>query len=323
MNFRSFSTWLASLGFGSMVAVAAGCGDDAADGSSTTQGTGAATTGGQGGSTTGGMGGAGNAGLGGSGPDNCPEGQDYTDAADVWASETVTANLIRIDGAPAANVLTQLCGIDACYAIDDTDAAGAVLLDNGDPTDLDTPAFKIGDGLLYGKVAYVLPDGVLDHAYPDTRAIEMTDSGAAFPMGGDVTAVGVTLRIPEGGVALVDELFFPDPPQQTFRAVVVPAAMIDEVAGAAQGFGALVGLGPIDTHLCPAAELTIPNTAGWEAGAAVEFLLHGTEVGEEFAPYGGWARVSTGAVSAAGDTITTTAGEGIPVLGVVGVRLIP
>ncbi|HEX7671984.1 MAG TPA: hypothetical protein VF395_20455, partial [Polyangiaceae bacterium] len=85
----------------------------------------------------------------------------------------------------------------------------------------------------------------------------------------------------------------------------------------------IVGLTPTSTTFCPRAGLSVPNTPGWKAGAAVEFFLHGVEVTEEFAPYGGWAKVSSGTVSADGKTVDTDPDEtsGLPILSVVGVRL--
>ena len=67
--------------------------------------------------------------------------------------------------------------------------------------------------------------------------------------------------------------------------------------------------------------LTVPNTAGWPAGQAVEVFIHGVSVEEEWAPYAGWAKVSGGVVSDDGLSVVSTEGEGLPVLGVVGVRL--
>jgi hypothetical protein len=313
---------LLPLALGVVLVATSGCGDDSTGGGSTTQGSGASSNGGQGGGqTTGGAGGAGASGTGGEAPTNCAEGPDYSDAATTWDSQTVTANLVRLDGAPAGDVLTQLCGIDACYAIDNTDAQGNVILDNMGAVPLDTPAFKIGDGLLYAKVAHELPEGTLDHLYPDTLALELTDTAQPFPAGGEFSGGGVTFRLADDGVAEVDALFFPEPAQQTFRVVEVPPARIAEVVDASVGIEALYGFGPVDTKLCPPAALTIPNTPGWPAGAEVEFVLHGTEVGEEWAPYAGWGVVSTGTVTADGMNVETNEAEGIPILGVLGVRL--
>lgn len=322
MKLRLFSAPLV-LGLCSFVALANGCGDDSGSGDgTTTQGAGNGSNGGEGTGNaggTGGGGGTGNTGL--EGPENCAEGEDFTDAPDNWDSETVTANVIGIDGEPAAGVLTQICGINICIAIANTDAGGNVLLDNGEVTEMDTPAFKVGDGLDYAKLAHILPQGMLDHEYEDALAIGMTDTGMAFPIGGEVSGGGVSLLLEADGVAVVDPLLFPEPAQQTFRVMEVPGPLLDQVAEPSVALLAAFGLGPIDTKLCPPAEITVPNTPELDPGTAVDFILHGTEVGEEFAPYGGWARVSGGTVSADGTTIVSNAGEGIPVLGLIGVRL--
>jgi hypothetical protein len=73
--------------------------------------------------------------------------------------------------------------------------------------------------------------------------------------------------------------------------------------------------------MCPAAALSVPNSPGWKAGAHVELFLHGIDVAEEWAPYGGWAKVSDGSVSADGKTIATDPDGGLPALSVVGIRL--
>lgn len=93
------------------------------------------------------------------------------------------------------------------------------------------------------------------------------------------------------------------------------------MAPADLGLGALFGLGPLETRLCPPAQLTVANVPGWEPGTLVEFLLHGSDISEEWAPYGGWAPVSTGFVSDDGSTIATESGRGLPVLGLIGVRI--
>ena len=66
----------------------------------------------------------------------------------------------------------------------------------------------------------------------------------------------------------------------------------------------------------------IARTRGeWAAGAAVEFYIHGLDVGQEWAPYAGWAKVSDGKVSDDGTEVVTADGQGIPVLSTFGVRL--
>ena len=82
----------------------------------------------------------------------------------------------------------------------------------------------------------------------------------------------------------------------------------------------VVALTPAATMMCPRASLRVPNSPDWPAGARAEFFLHGVDVAEEWAPYGGWAKVSGGAVSEDGTAIETDPNEGIPALSVVGIR---
>jgi hypothetical protein len=89
------------------------------------------------------------------------------------------------------------------------------------------------------------------------------------------------------------------------------------------GFGIIVALTPEGTEVCPAAKLTVPNSPGWPAGSAVEIYLHGVDVAEAWAPYGGWAKVSDGIVSSDGASVTTVDGSGLPELSVVGIRRKP
>ena len=98
-------------------------------------------------------------------------------------------------------------------------------------------------------------------------------------------------------------------------------AVAPAVVDASLGLGVLVALTPSGTTLCPPAKLRTPNSPGWPAGSRVEFFLHGVEVAEEFAPYGGWAKVSDGAVTADGSAVETDDAGGLPIISVVGVRL--
>ena len=66
--------------------------------------------------------------------------------------------------------------------------------------------------------------------------------------------------------------------------------------------------------------LSVPNTTGWAAGTEVEFWIHGVSVKEEWAPYGGWGKVSDGKVSSDGSRVETNEGDGIPILSVIGIR---
>lgn len=260
----------------------------------------------------------------------CEQGPDYRSSPDTWDTLSARAMLVRLDGEPAAAVQCQLCGVDACYAIGDAQDDGSIVLELSAPTPVDTPALKIGDGLLYAKLAHVLPGRTAEYDFLLMLAPELTDTQQPLAGARELSGEGVVITLPEGGVALVNELSFPDPEDQTLRVVNVPthpagvaegAPPFASIAPAELGLEILIGLGPVETELCPPASLSVPNTPGWEPGARVEFLLHGADVAQEWAPYGGWAPVSEGQVSEDGESVVTDRAGGLPVLGVVGVRL--
>jgi len=138
--------------------------------------------------------------------------------------------------------------------------------------------------------------------------------------GAEATVGNITLSVPAGAEIEVDILVFETEETQRFRAVDIPIAKAPAAADASLGFEMLVATTPVETHFCPHAKLTVPNTAGWPAGTEVEFWYHGIDPGEEWAPYAGWAKVSGGKVSADGTTISTNDGEGIPELSVFGIK---
>ncbi len=81
-------------------------------------------------------------------------------------------------------------------------------------------------------------------------------------------------------------------------------------------------MAPVDTTLCPPAKVTVtlphattsPNDLGWAPGTAVELWITGSDVGQTYAPYAGWRKMSDGVVSGDGATVTTLAGQGFSVL---------
>jgi hypothetical protein len=77
---------------------------------------------------------------------------------------------------------------------------------------------------------------------------------------------------------------------------------------------------PLETRFCPAAHVSVPNSLNWPAGTNVEFFIHGLEISQEYALYGGWGKVSDGAVSADGKTVETAADGGLPILSNFGIR---
>ena len=108
-----------------------------------------------------------------------------------------------------------------------------------------------------------------------------------------------------------------------FRTNTVDASLFNFPAVTSSGLNieVVVGMAPVDTVVCPAAALTVPNTLGWTAGAEVEFYLHGTLTFEHWAPYGEWEKVAEGVVDGDGTSITTKDGEGIHLIGTYGLVL--
>lgn len=139
-----------------------------------------------------------------------------------------------------------------------------------------------------------------------------------------MTNSGVTLTIAAGSKIQLEPDFITDDEKQ-FRAVEIPTGggQIPQAVDLGLGFEILIATTPVDTHFCPNAKLSVPNTAGWPAGTEVEFWVHGVGTDEEWAPYGGWGKVSGGAVSSDGAQVVTADGEGIPLLSVFGIRKKP
>jgi len=217
---------------------------------------------------------------------------------------------------PAADTVVQVCGLDICLSGSTNNAGKATV--NGMGKSLKAPAFKYGDGVHYARLAIPLTQAIT--TFPSLSTAKLPSPGVAFAAGKDITSGEVTLSIAAGGAAIVDDLNFPDPADQTFRAAAIGPDKIKQALDPALGIEMVFGAGPIDTLLCPAAKVTVPNSLGWPAGTAVEFYLHGIDISQDWAPYAGWAKVSDGEVSADGKGISTSDGGGLPILSVFGVR---
>lgn len=235
----------------------------------------------------------------------------------------VSATVVDEVGNPVPNMLAQACGINVCVN-GTTDANGVVAIDTN--TSEQKPAFKYGDGKSHAKFALLLDGSPIDVdlGREATVAFDPPANGAPFVSGSTLTSRGVNLELPADMNPVKPDPFDYDTPDlQKFRAALVPIDKSPAAVDASLKLGILVALTPIGAALCPAAKLTVPNTANWPAGSAVEFYLHGVDVAEEWAPYGGWAKVSDGQVAADGKTVSTADGGGLPSLSVVGVRLAP
>jgi hypothetical protein len=247
-------------------------------------------------------------------------------ADDSWPKVTVgevTATVLDLDGEPVVAAPVTVCGVDLCSDLRETDQDGAVAVHL--PSPVTKPAFKFGDGLLHGELALLLPeaeDGLeLGTLYlPALPAI-----GAPIEPGVPAESGGATLTLPEDGVMTL-EAFAPydTPENQAFRAAELPPARFPDGLDHGAELERVFTLAPLGAELCPPAALSLPNTAGWEPGIEVEFLLQGFGVGltegdQPFAPYGEWEPIGTGVVSEDGEILTVTEG-GLPIISNVGVR---
>jgi hypothetical protein len=308
------------------------CGCSSSDSGGGSGGSSGGGAGGSGGTvSTGGSGGSGGAG-GSGGSTSCSEGPGFPSSAPQQPVAELTATILDLGGAPAANVGVQLCGLDLCINGSTTDQ-GVVCSDKGTGfctpglTSTDSfklPAFKYGDGIGFVKFAQLLPAGTTKHNVGTVMTAKLPDvaQGVALTPGGSATSSGVVLTLAAGAKITIDELTFDTPELQKFRAAEVPIAKAPPAVDKSAGFEIIVGTTPINTELCPHGGLSVPNTAGWAADTEVEFWLHGVEASEDklWAPYGGWAKVSGGKVSSDGKSVVTHDGEGVPVLGVFGIK---
>ena len=282
-------------------------------------------SGGSGTTTTGGAGGTGGStssgGTGGTGgvTETCPPGPGYGGDEKSLAVGAVSAKLLDQDGNPASGVPVFVCGTDICTAPAKSGADGSASIPANQT--LKAPAFKYGDGLEWAKLAQPVPAGDTDVGTVTAIKLPAVGSGDMFVAGASAASNGVTIDIEAGGSVTVDELTYEDPTTQTFRVALLPSGANAPAVDATLGLEVVYGAAPMETEFCPPAKLHVPNTAGWAAGAAVELFIHGLEVGQDFAPYGGWAKVSDAVVSADGSEVVTVDDGGIPLLSTFGLRL--
>ncbi|HVU04279.1 MAG TPA: hypothetical protein VHE30_21120 [Polyangiaceae bacterium] len=266
-----------------------------------------------------GSGGGENTGGSGGAPSTC-DGPGYGTGNATTAFSHLSATVKDLDGNPVPDVPAQACGINLCLN-GTTSASGTVAIDQS--ADLVRPAFKYGGGQHFAKFALPLTGDTAIHVdLGDVRtvAFDAPELGAPVVPGTAATSHGVSLLLPAGGSYAPDPIDYDTADLKKFRAASIPVAEAPSAVDPSLGFSIVVALTPSGAVLCPNAKLSVPNSAGLPAGTAVEFFVHGTEVQEDFAPYGGFAKVSGGAVTADGSAVETADGEGLPILSVVGIR---
>lgn len=231
------------------------------------------------------------------------------------------AQFVSEAGDPVSGQTIYMCGQNICSPPLKTDSIGKVHADlcwyfiNG--------AVKYLGGVDY--VSFALkppPDPTV--AFPPLTLIPLPKVGVDFPSGGggSVTSNGVAIALAAKTVVTFDPTEPNDVDLHRFRAVRMPLAKA--LPGTPANIEVLWGLSPVNAVVSPAAQLTVPNTQSWPANALVEFYLSGANGYDPAppAPYGGWTSMGIGHVSADGATVSTDsgAGNGLPMVGIVGIR---
>jgi hypothetical protein len=233
---------------------------------------------------------------------------------------TLQATLVEPDGAPSATNELQVCGFDICLPGESV-GDGSLSIGSGTTHAIVGPAFKYGLGRAFAELAYSLPsEAAFNLGTVTLLPLPGLDTGAAITAGATAASGGVELEVDAGVAVEFDELTFEDGPSRWFRAA--PLAGFESIAVPSElGFGLVVGMTPVATTFCPPASLRVPNLLGWEAGAPIELWMNGIEFEQRFAPYGGWAILGEGFVSA--DEATVEFSGLLPALATVGLRLKP
>lgn len=255
-------------------------------------------------------------GSGGEAPLECDDGPGYAENPSPALIESVEATVLDDAGAPYADLLVQVCGLDICVN-GYTDADGFTSVSTGER--ITQAAFKYGDGLGFGKFALLLEPSESVFDLGVVRTALLPETGAPIRAGETSTSGGVSLTLPPGARFDFDLLVYRTEEQQAFRAAELELTRAPERLLDDSGVELLFALAPLDTEFCPAATLELPNSEGWESGTEVEFLLHGLDLSERFAPYGGWAVIGSGAVDESGERLVMLEG-GVRTLGSIGVR---
>jgi len=249
----------------------------------------------------------------------------YPQGTDAVVVNTVTGDVMDLDGNPAAGLPAEVCGFNVCAAAEQVDASGHLTMNAGGAS-LTEGLLLYGDGIEWVRLFAPLPNPP-DVALGTFSAARLPGAaqGAALVLGQDAVSGDVTLHLDASAYVEFDVLTYCTPDEQIFRAVTIPVdgSVTLPAVTQALGFEMLFGMAPVSAMICPAAKMTVPNAPGWTANAPVEFLLQGTSVFQEWAVMGEWTKVSDGAVSADGLTVSTADGQGIPEIGTIGVRLAP
>ncbi|MDQ2645173.1 MAG: hypothetical protein M3020_15255 [Myxococcota bacterium] len=250
-------------------------------------------------------------------PSSCDPGPGYREDGAPQQVDRVEARLVDLDGEPVESELVQVCGLDLCTN-GKSGLDGRVSMTLGQK--FLEPAFKFGEGRVSARFAQLLPDETeLDLG--EVRTVRLPELSTAVPLvaGGSVAYEGFELMLAGETEIGIDGLSFRTAEERGLRAVAVAIDEAPDVVAEGPGLEIVWAATPVETRFCPPAALSVPNSESWAPATAVEVYLHGVDITEEWAPYGGWAKISEAVVSDDGERIETT-DPGLPVLGVLGLR---
>jgi hypothetical protein len=251
------------------------------------------------------------------GRDVCASGPGYVDGAGGISAGSVRATVVDTEGEPLADLMVFICGTDACSMPQFTSADGSVSIAYFEP--MVKPAFKYGDGLEVGRFFPLLAESATEVDLGTIATPRLPEPGACLEAGVVHESGGVELGLASDAMVELPPIDYPGPDEGTFRAAELPLDLAPPGLIAGEGFDAIFALAPTGAVVCPPATLSLPNTPGYQPGTDVEILIHGVDVDEEWAPYGGWIEVAIGRVDDAGERIETVRG-GLPMISNVGVR---
>lgn len=229
----------------------------------------------------------------------------------------MSALLVDLDGDPVAEEPVQVCGTDICIVGESTFSGGVVM---APMQAIRKPAFKVGEGKTSALVAWLLPDQPnIDLGTVPSVRLPALGEGEALVPGESASFGGLTLLLAPGSGIRFDTIIFRTPEEKQLRALPIPLEAAPGGVASDLGFEIVYAATPSATEFCPPAALSIENSADWDPGTEAEVWLHGVDITEAWAPYGGWAKVSDARVSEDGLRIETT-DPGLPVLGVLGFK---
>jgi hypothetical protein len=244
----------------------------------------------------------------------CPKGTNPYGAAQPTALGSIDGQIVDEQGKPTSSGLVQICGRDICLK---AEVGNNGKVAENPRRDLDTPAFKWGDGFEWAKLAQPLEAGDTHLGTLIATPLPAYADAAPLMAGSTATSGGVSLELSDDAQVVVDKVAYA-PEERGLRAAPLPPETLTRLG---QDFIVAYGLSPLETRICPSPALTLENATELEPGTALELYLLGLDVEEAWAPYGHWQHVGDGVVSDDGKTLEFP--DGIPLLTAIGVKVKP